>query len=89
MLPTLEKLKSSLQQDDEEEKLLTTSLKQKVLKYLDSKFGIDEVNLFYQKCSFVDPRFKSKYSPRAAALLQTEADSGHVCIKGKIFCRVD
>lgn len=62
---------------------LTKSIKDWIDDYLSIHFQEKDAHKFFQKCSFLDPKYKTRFSPDAEALLRTEA-KGLLPVTGKM-----
>ena len=74
-LPTLALIKSRMSKatpPSVEDTALTKAMKSEIQSYLDRHFSTDQG--FYQKASFLDPRFKSRFSPGIELELKGEAE---------------
>lgn len=85
-LPTLAVVKKRMERNTCEsgDLELTKRMKTIIQAYLASEGVYGDVNTrqFLEKASFLDPRYKSRFSPNAEALIRTEASS-FSCGNGK------
>lgn len=53
---------------------LVSDIRKPIIEYLARHFGESSTQAFNEKASFLDPRYKTKYSPDGQALVQAEAE---------------
>lgn len=76
MLPTLALIRTKLTAQISSDDLdcdIVTQIRQAILLYLDNHFGDGPMLELYKKTSFLDPRYKTKYSPGVAEAIKEEA----------------